>query len=85
MVVLDTHKLVEEMIAAGFEKKQAEVITAAISQRNDDLVTNSDLKLALSDLRTELKGDILELKNDNKWLKGLMFIIIGLLVKVAFF
>lgn len=74
MVILDTHKLVEEMIASGLKKKQAEVITAAISQSNNDLVTKNDLELAISGLR-----------NDNKWLKGLMFVIIGLLVKVAFF
>jgi hypothetical protein len=74
MVILDTHKLVEEMIAAGLKKKQAEVITAAISQSNNDLVTKNDLELAISGLR-----------NDNKWLKALMFVIIGLLVKVAFF
>ena len=74
MVILDTHKLVEEMIEAGLKKKQAEVITAAISQSNNDLVTKNDLELAVSGLR-----------NDNKWLKALMSVIIGLLVKVAFF
>jgi hypothetical protein len=37
-------------------------------------IGKNDLELAISGLR-----------NDNKWLKGLMFVIIGLLVKVAFF
>lgn len=35
MALLDTHAVIEELIASGVNKKQAEVITKAISQSND--------------------------------------------------
>ena len=54
MALLDTHAVIEELIASGVNKKQAEVITKAISQSNDSLVTKTDLDLALVQLKIEL-------------------------------
>lgn len=54
MALLDTHAVIEELIASGVKKKQAEVITKAISQSNDSLVTKTDLDLALVQLKIEL-------------------------------
>lgn len=73
MSTIDTHQVIEEMIAAGVEKRQAEVITRAIRQNEHNLVTKNDLELAVSDLRT-----------DMKWLKGLMFLVIGLILGLWF-
>jgi len=41
--------LFEELIASRVKKKQAEIITSII-QRGDNLVTKTDLELALSDI-----------------------------------
>ena len=73
MALLDTHAVIEELIASGVKKKQAEIITRAISQGNDNLVTKSDLESA-----------IVELRSDIKWIKGLIFLIIGLIVGLWF-
>lgn len=73
MSTIDTHQVIEEMIAAGVEKRQAEIITRAIRQSEGNLVTKNDLELAVSDLRT-----------DMKWLKGLMFLVIGLILGLWF-
>jgi len=73
MALLDTHAVIEELIASGVKKKQAEIITRAISQGNDSLVTKSDLESA-----------IVELRSDIKWIKGLIFLIIGLIVGLWF-
>jgi len=54
MALLDTHAVIEELIASGVKKKQAEIITKAISQGNDNLVTKTDLDLALVQLKIEL-------------------------------
>ena len=54
MALIDTHELVEELIASGFKKKQAESITKAVKQGNNYLVTVSDLELALVKQKIEL-------------------------------
>ena len=54
MAVIDTHELVEELIAAGFKKKQAESITKAVRQSSNHLVTVSDLELALVKQKVDL-------------------------------
>lgn len=73
MALLDTHAVIEELIASGVKKKQAEIITKAISQGGDNLVTKTDLELALSDLRS-----------DMKWLKSLIILILGLVISLWF-
>ena len=73
MAVIDTHELVEELVASGIKKKQAEAITNAVKQSSNNLVTKIDLDLALSDLRS-----------DMKWIKGLIFLILGLIIGLWF-
>ena len=67
MPSIDTHALIEELIASGVKKKQSEIIIKVISQEADRLVPKTDLELALSDIRS-----------DMKWLKSLIFLILGL-------
>ena len=55
MPSLDTHALIEELIASGVKKKQAEIIIKVISQEADRLVPKTDLELALSDIRSDMK------------------------------
>jgi hypothetical protein len=73
MPSIDTHALIEELIASGVKKKQAEIIIKVISQEADRLVPKTDLELALSDIRS-----------DMKWLKSLIFLILGLVISLWF-
>jgi hypothetical protein len=73
MASIDTHALIEELIASGVKKKQAEIIIKVISQEADRLVPKTDLELALSDIRS-----------DMKWLKSLIFLILGLVISLWF-
>jgi len=81
MALLDTHAAIKLLTSKGFSEDQAEAIvlieaeaiTKAISQGKDNLVTKTDLELALSDIRSDLK-----------WLKALMFLILGLIVGLWF-
>lgn len=73
MPSIDTHALIEELIASGIKKKQAEIIIKVISQEADRLVPKTDLELALSDIRS-----------DMKWLKSLIFLILGLVISLWF-
>ena len=89
MKSLDTHTAVKSLIAAGLPENQAEVIVATITieKAQSDLVTKSDLKLAIAEVRTE----IAEIKRDMKWGMGLLVGILtlclsmlGVLAKIAF-
>ena len=73
MASIDTHALIEELIASGVKKKQSEIIIKVISQEADRLVPKTDLELALSDIRS-----------DMKWLKSLIFLILGLVISLWF-
>lgn len=85
MALIDTYSLIEEMVAGGIKKEQAVILTKAIHQTNDNLVTKSDLNLAISDLRHDLESRMNKIDNNMNWLKGLGLVAIGLLIKIAFF
>jgi hypothetical protein len=92
MAYLDTHRAIEKIIATGVSKETAEAIVDIVSNKDDELVTKADLKLEISELRTELKSDISELKSEMniithnmKWQSAMGFLILGLLIKDLFF
>jgi NADPH-dependent 2,4-dienoyl-CoA reductase/sulfur reductase-like enzyme len=45
----------------------------------------TELKADIQNLGTELRADIRVLRSDGLWLKGILLIILGLLVKLTFF
>ena len=53
---IDTHETVRQFVAAGIPDKQAEVIVAAISRADSEIVAKSDLTAAVA----ELKADVLK-------------------------
>ena len=85
MALIDTHALVEEMVAAGVKKDQAVIFTKAINQSNDNLVTKSDLKLEINKLRSEMSKMGHDLDTNLNWLKTIGLLLIGLGIKAAFF
>jgi hypothetical protein len=68
----------------GFSEDQAEVIVETINDQNTQLVTKNDLKLSV----TELKSEISKLENkmdiNMKWIMAIGIIIIGMLLKNTF-
>lgn len=68
MALLDTHKAVEELVASGLKKKQAEVITGVFSRLDDQLATKSDIQSVKSEI-TNLKSDVSKLQTDVVGLK----------------
>jgi hypothetical protein len=61
-MILDTHKFVENLVAAGFKKKQAEVFVQEINENQKELATKEDIVL----LRRETKEDIALLRSEIK-------------------
>jgi len=58
----DTHALVEQFIATGFDKKQAEALVSAIKESRDYDLSNLATKKDIF----ELKSDILKLEASTK-------------------
>jgi hypothetical protein len=69
----DTYRIVKRLKDAGFSDHQAETVTDVLRESRaadlSDLVTKSELKAALSDLRTELKADIAGVKTEMSGLR----------------
>jgi hypothetical protein len=62
-MAIDTLAYVKELEAAGVPRDQAEAQVRALAQHAlPDLVTKDDLKLALTDLKADLKADLAEIK-----------------------
>ena len=57
---LDTHATIREFQEAGMDARQAEVVVAAISRSDAELVTKADLKVEIA----TVKADIVNLKTD---------------------
>jgi hypothetical protein len=51
-IAIDTHQAIQRLTAKGFSADQAEGIVEVLA--NNELVTKSDLKVAISDLKAEL-------------------------------
>lgn len=86
-ITFDTLKYVERLRAAGVPdaqaKAEAEALAEALSSGGQDLVTKSDLRVAVSELRGEMKDMRAE---TIKWMVGLalaqMGLLIGILIKI---
>ena len=63
---IDTHETVRQFVEAGIETKQAEVIVAAISRVDSEIVTRADLKQEVAVLRADLKQEVAVLRADLK-------------------
>lgn len=74
MALLDTHAAIKLLTSKGFTEDQAEAIVFIEEEKADKLVTNSDLKIAIQ----ELKIDMI------KWVTPFLLTIILLIVGLWF-
>jgi len=95
-ITFDTHEFIQTLEAAGFEKKQAEAVSAVFKKATGEaeLATKADLK----EIKTELKSEIELLRRDmigtklevmgelklNRWMLGIIVVaeVAPLLVKL---
>ena len=59
-MILDTHRFVEELVASGFKKKQAEVIVTRLNECGDNIATKTDIDR----LQNKMEKQIAETKYD---------------------
>lgn len=81
MALLNTHTAVKKFIQNGFSEGQAEIIVEVINDQSNELATKADL----FQVKTELKGEIAQVKTELTWIKATLLAILGLLVKLTFF
>lgn len=77
----DTHKLITKLAAAGMPAPQAEALSDALKEAQDDLVTKLHLETVLTRELAPMKADILVMK----WMLGLVLAGILALVIRSFF
>jgi hypothetical protein len=78
---LDTHELVKDLKAAGFNEDQAEAVTRAVTKARDIDLSNLATKGDLVNFTT--KADLAELKADLvKWVVGIGFAQIATILAV---
>jgi hypothetical protein len=54
MALLDTHAAIKLLMSTGFSEDQAEAIVFIEEEKADKIVTNSDLKIAMQELKIDL-------------------------------
>lgn len=74
MALLDTHAAIKLLTSKGFSEDQAEAIVFIEEEKADKLVTSSDLRIAIQ----ELKIDMI------KWITPFLLTIILLIVGLWF-
>ena len=52
-MIIDTHRFVENLVAAGFKKKQAEVFVKEMNENQKELATKEDLQIEVKSIRSE--------------------------------
>lgn len=79
--MISTHAIFKKLVKNGMSEKLAETMTEVMEERQDSLVTKSDLRVELF----ELKGDIKKIQLNQDWLKYIGVACLMLLLKIAFF
>jgi hypothetical protein len=78
---LDTHELVKDLKASGFNDEQAEAVTRAVAKARDIDVSVLATKADLANFAT--KVDLAELKADLiKWVVGIAFAQIATIIAI---
>jgi uncharacterized FlaG/YvyC family protein len=77
MALTNTHATVKKFIQHGFTEEQAEAVVEAINDQNNQLVTKTDLAIAVSDLKSEITA----INTNIKWIMAIGLLIVGILLK----
>jgi hypothetical protein len=76
-ITIDTLKLSDKLVSAGFDRAQAEAVVRAIAEAQDELITRKDLEISLAPLKTDLAL--------LKWGVGLVIAGVAAQIMKAFF
>lgn len=83
--MISTHTAFKKLVHSGMSEPLAETVTEIMEQRQDDLVTKSDLRASVAELRSEIQEVKSELHHNLNWIRAIGFLILGMLAKLTFF
>lgn len=75
MALLDTHAAIKLLTSKGFSEDQAEAIVFIEEEKADKLVTSSDLRIAIQELKIDM------IKWITPFLLTIILLIVGLWLK----
>jgi len=70
MTLLDTHVAVKKLTASGLAEKQAEAIISIVQDKNNNLVTKSDLNAVAAVMKSDLSAAVARIDGDIKTLES---------------
>jgi len=83
--MISTHVVYKKLVSKGMSEDLAETMTEIIDEKQDGLVTKSDLKLELAKLDAKIDIKTTRLDTSLNWMKAIGIACLLLLIKLAFF
>lgn len=83
MALINTHTAVKKFVQHGFTEEQAEIMVDVINDQSDHLATKEDIRIVrneVTQVKTELKGEIAQIRTELTWIKAMLFAVLGLLL-----
>ena len=74
MATLDTHKAAKTLIAAGFDKSQAEALVEVVSEESDELVSQTGMRTELQALELRLRAELEQRLNRQTMQLAMLFV-----------
>ncbi len=75
MATLDTHKSVKNLIAAGFDKFQAEALVEVASEESDELDSQTGMRTELQALELRLRAELVQCLNRQTMQLAMLFVV----------
>ena len=85
MALIDTHSIVEDLIAAGFAKSQAEALTKLKILHYEDLASKKDLENVETSLKKDLENVGKSVKSELSTLKWMVGVVCALMIMLLSF
>lgn len=83
--MISTHVAYKKLVSKGMSDELAEAVTEIMEERQDGLVTKSDLKLGIAELKSEFDLKATRLDTSLNWMKAIGIACLLLLIKLTFY
>jgi len=83
--MISTHVAYKKLVSKGMSDELAEAVTEIMEEKQDGLVTKSDLKLGIAELKSEFDLKTTRLDTSLNWMKTIGIACLLLLIKLTFY
>lgn len=82
---MSTHAAFKKLVSKGMSDDLAEAMTEIMEEKQDGLVTKSDLKFGLAELRSDFDLKATKLETNLNWIRAIGLACLFLLIKLVFY